>query len=80
LRLLPIGVSGDLWIGGKGLAKGYFKRPDLTDGAFRTFSIEGADRERYYKTGDVAAARRWHHPGDRPQRPANQASRLPDRA
>lgn len=54
LRLLPIGVSGDLWIGGKGLAKGYFKRPDLTDGAFRTFSIEGAERQRYYKTGDIA--------------------------
>lgn len=54
LRLLPIGVPGDLWIGGQGLAKGYFKRPDLTDGVFRTFSIEGAAKQRYYKTGDIA--------------------------
>ncbi|MGB3627690.1 MAG: amino acid adenylation domain-containing protein, partial [Henriciella sp.] len=54
LRLVPTGVSGDLWIGGKGLAKGYFKRPDLTDGAFRTFAIEGAERQRFYKTGDIA--------------------------
>ncbi|WP_144153912.1 non-ribosomal peptide synthetase/type I polyketide synthase [Paraburkholderia sp. BCC1885] len=54
LRLAPQGVSGELWIGGEGLAKGYFNRPDLTDAAFRTVAIEGAAPRRLYRTGDLA--------------------------
>jgi amino acid adenylation domain-containing protein len=54
LRLAPEGVSGELWIGGEGLAKGYFNRPDLTDAAFRPVAIEGAAPRRLYRTGDLA--------------------------
>jgi aryl carrier-like protein len=54
LRLAPQGVSGELWIGGEGLANGYFNRPDLTDAAFRSVAIEGAAPCRLYRTGDLA--------------------------
>jgi len=54
LRLAPEGVSGELWIGGEGLAKGYFNRTDLTDAAFRPVAIEGAAPSRLYRTGDLA--------------------------
>lgn len=54
LRLAPEGVSGELWIGGEGLAKGYLDRPDLTEAAFRTVAIEGAAPRRLYRTGDLA--------------------------
>jgi amino acid adenylation domain-containing protein len=55
--LAPIGVWGELVIGGDGLAKGYFNRPDLTAAAFQTLSIAGGTPRRYYRTGDVAARR-----------------------
>ena len=54
LHLAPEGVSGELWIGGEGLAKGYFNRPDLTTAAFRSVAIEGAAPRRLYRTGDLA--------------------------
>ncbi|MEZ5766664.1 MAG: amino acid adenylation domain-containing protein [Paracoccaceae bacterium] len=52
-QLLPIGAVGELNIGGAGLAKGYFRRPDLTDAAFRTVVVNGRT-ERLYRTGDLA--------------------------
>lgn len=51
-RLVAPGVSGEVWIGGEGLARGYFNRPDLTAAAFRTIDIGGAPR-RLYRTGDI---------------------------
>jgi amino acid adenylation domain-containing protein len=54
LHLVPEGVSGELWIGGEGLAKGYLNRPDLTEAAFRSVAIEGAPPRRLYRTGDLA--------------------------
>jgi amino acid adenylation domain-containing protein len=54
LHLAPEGVSGELWIGGEGLAKGYFNRSDLTDAAFKQVAIEGAAPRRLYRTGDLA--------------------------
>ena len=53
-RLLPVGVVGELFIGGSGLAKGYFERDDLTAQAFREVVLPGAGLQRLYRTGDRA--------------------------
>ncbi|WP_282119265.1 non-ribosomal peptide synthetase/type I polyketide synthase [Ruegeria atlantica] len=50
---LPIGAVGELNIGGAGLAKGYFRRDDLTQAAFRDVILNGRSRK-LYKTGDLA--------------------------
>ena len=53
LQLVPIGVSGELYIGGVALARGYCKSPDLTAQRFipNPFSQDPGDR--LYKTGDL---------------------------
>ncbi|MEV7570941.1 amino acid adenylation domain-containing protein [Streptomyces tanashiensis] len=48
-RPLPVGVSGELWIGGDGVAAGYIGRPDLTAERFVT-GVEGTGL--FYRTGD----------------------------
>ncbi|MEQ1648929.1 MAG: amino acid adenylation domain-containing protein [Hyphomicrobiaceae bacterium] len=52
-QLAPIGVAGELYIGGDGLARGYFDRPDLTTASFRMISLGGDVAERLYRTGDI---------------------------
>lgn len=52
----PAGAIGELWIGGRGVARGYRGRPDLTAGRFVTI-----DGERLYRTGDLA---RWRTDGE----------------
>lgn len=52
LQPVPIGVTGELYIGGEGLAKNYLNRPDLTETAFITNQFG-----RLYKTGDLARFR-----------------------
>ena len=54
LRATPIGVEGELYLSGQGLARGYRGRPDLTDAAFITDDATG---QRLYKTGDRACWR-----------------------
>ncbi|WP_341528319.1 amino acid adenylation domain-containing protein [Nostoc sp. UHCC 0302] len=53
LQPVPIGVPGELHIGGAGLARGYWQRPELTAEKF----IENSESDRLYKTGDLARFR-----------------------
>ncbi|MHB1474460.1 MAG: condensation domain-containing protein, partial [Dermatophilaceae bacterium] len=57
LRLQPIGVPGELCIGGTGLAEGYYNRDDLTKAAFVTGPFEDVPDDRLYRTGDLARFR-----------------------
>ena len=51
--LLPIGVPGEIYIGGQGLARGYLNQPELTKEKFLELTIDGENPERVYKTGDI---------------------------
>lgn len=54
LQPVPIGVSGELHIGGIGLARGYLNRPDLTADKFIPDPFSKEPGGRLYKTGDLA--------------------------
>ena len=54
LELVPIGVVGELHIGGDGLGRGYLNRPDLTCEKFIANPFTGRLGDRLYKTGDLA--------------------------
>ncbi|HEY9875968.1 MAG TPA: amino acid adenylation domain-containing protein, partial [Candidatus Obscuribacterales bacterium] len=54
LQPVPIGVTGELYIGGDGLARGYLNRPELTAEKFIPNPIsEELTQDRLYKTGDL---------------------------
>lgn len=51
------GMSGELWIGGEGLAIGYLKRPELTAEKFAVVSTGSSSEARLYRTGDEVRSR-----------------------
>jgi acyl carrier protein len=54
MQPVPIGVSGEIHIGGDGLARGYFNCPELTAAKFVPNPLNDKPEARLYKTGDQA--------------------------
>jgi len=54
LQPVPIGIVGEMYIGGAGLARGYLNRPELTAEKFIPNPFNNDPKARLYKTGDLA--------------------------
>ncbi|AJS58358.1 hypothetical protein UB51_07420 [Paenibacillus sp. IHBB 10380] len=54
MNMLPVGIPGEMYVGGEGVARGYLNRPDLTQERFVPHAFKPG--ERLYRTGDLA---RW---------------------
>ena len=54
LQPAPIGVSGEIHVGGAGLARGYLNHPELTAERFIPDPFDGVGGARLYRTGDLA--------------------------
>jgi non-ribosomal peptide synthetase component F/acyl carrier protein len=60
-QLVPIGVPGELYVGGKGLARGYWQRADITAERFIPHPFSHKPGARLYCTGDLV---RYRAPGE----------------
>ncbi|HEX9981849.1 MAG TPA: amino acid adenylation domain-containing protein, partial [Thermoanaerobaculia bacterium] len=60
LRPVPMGVPGELYVGGLGVSRGYLNRPELTAERFLHHDFPGIGRTRIYKSGDLG---RWRSDG-----------------
>ncbi|MBW4428171.1 MAG: amino acid adenylation domain-containing protein [Nostoc desertorum CM1-VF14] len=61
LQPVPIGVAGEIYIGGDSVARGYLNQPEATIEKFIHHPFSENPTARLYKTGDIA---RYHHDGN----------------
>ncbi len=57
LQPVPIGLPGEMWIGGSGVVRGYLNRPDLTAERFMPDPFRKTSGDRIYRTGDLVRYR-----------------------